>query len=574
MSSSPPTTLGKYQIIREIARSNDIVYEAYDPLMNRRVAVKELAMPTGANDAQREDRLKRFLREARAAGSLQHPNIMTVFEVGEDAGRHYIAMEYLDGHTLRNEVDTKGFLPPDEAVNVAKNVLAGLDYAHTKGVIHRDIKPDNIQLLTDGSIKITDFGIARLTFEPNLTMDGQVFGTPSYMSPEQIVGREIDARSDLFSVGVLLYEMICGQKPFAGDNVLTITHQIMNKEPDRPQQANFALWQVIEKSLDKSPQLRYPNAQAMSQALDDALRAIQPGSMVIDPNPQWGGNVYQPQPGGFQAGPPPVVYPYNPYGSPQPAFVPPPQVYGQPIPGPSMPPPQQAPYAGSMPAQNMAPIYYPPPPRRPLFKPETKFLLGRIFIVTLVMAAVLTGFIFIASTISKFFTSQPPAASKTAQDQQIEGLKNDFETNQDPQTAAKLAQTYYDRAQSKLRNNDRIAAINDLETARSTDPEFLPLYPALANAYENSIQSAADPDKVHLLENAADTWADAADRERDPVQAEDYKRRAAEDYLILGQQYSKDDRPKARDFFRKGRRAAPKGSQVAADLDEAYNKLN
>src|SRR5437016_2658310 len=123
MSGSPPTTLGKYQIIREIARSNDIVYEAYDPLMNRRVALKELAMPSGANQAQKEDRLKRFLREARAAGSLAHPNIMTVFEVGEDAGRHFIAMEYLDGHTLRNEIDTRGFLPPDEAIELATKVL-------------------------------------------------------------------------------------------------------------------------------------------------------------------------------------------------------------------------------------------------------------------------------------------------------------------------------------------------------------------------------------------------------------------------------------------------------------------
>jgi len=129
-------------------------------------------------------------------------------------------------------------------------------------------KPDNVQLLADGRIKITDFGIARLTFEPNLTQDGQVFGTPSYMSPEQIVGRDIDARSDIFSVGVMLYEMLSGLKPFPGDSVVSITYAIMNKEPERPAQATFPVWRVIEKALDKSPALRYSNAKEMHDALD------------------------------------------------------------------------------------------------------------------------------------------------------------------------------------------------------------------------------------------------------------------------------------------------------------------
>ncbi|MCL6624745.1 MAG: serine/threonine protein kinase, partial [Fimbriimonadales bacterium] len=191
-------TLGKYQIIREIARSNDIVYEAYDPVMNRRVALKELYFPPGVTDKQRADRLARFMREAKAAGSLAHPNIVTIYEVGEDRGRYYIAMEYLEGQTLRQRLDVEGKLPQEEAARILIEVLKGLDYAHQHGVIHRDIKPENIQLLPDGRVKITDFGIARLTFEPSLTVDGQIFGTPSYMSPEQVYGREIDARSDIF----------------------------------------------------------------------------------------------------------------------------------------------------------------------------------------------------------------------------------------------------------------------------------------------------------------------------------------------------------------------------------------
>ncbi|MEZ5164029.1 MAG: serine/threonine-protein kinase [Fimbriimonadaceae bacterium] len=177
MSQSPPDTLGKYQIIREIARSNDIVYEAYDAQMNRRVAVKELAMPSGSTDQQKADRIKRFMREAKAAGSLVHPNIVTVYEVSKQEERHYLAMEFLDGDTLRKLIEKDGALTAEKAINVAVEVLKGLAFAHENGVVHRDVKPENIQILENGSIKLTDFGIARLTFEPNITMDGQVFGT-------------------------------------------------------------------------------------------------------------------------------------------------------------------------------------------------------------------------------------------------------------------------------------------------------------------------------------------------------------------------------------------------------------
>lgn len=289
-SATPPTTLGKYQIIREIARSNDIVYEAYDPLMDRRVAVKELNVPAGSTPTQIQDRIDRFEREARAAGRLSHPNIMTVYDVDVDNGRHFMAMEYLDGHTLRNELDTKGSLDIERAVEIARAVLSGLSQAHEQGVIHRDIKPDNIQILSGGQIKITDFGIARLTFQPNLTMDGQVFGTPSYMSPEQVKGGDIDVRSDLFSVGVLLYEMVAGTKPFPGDSVIAITYAIMNTEPVQPRQASFGLWRVILKALDKSPMLRYSSALEMSQALahiDDDSTGYSPYSTGSYPAPQF-----------------------------------------------------------------------------------------------------------------------------------------------------------------------------------------------------------------------------------------------------------------------------------------------
>ena len=303
--SAQPTTLGQYQIIREIARSNDIVYEAYDSLMNRRVAIKELSMPGGSTPQQREDRISRFKREAQAAGTLNHPNIMTVFSFAEDAGRTFMAMEYLDGGTLRAEIDTHGSLPTDRAVEIASAVLDGLEHAHSKGVVHRDIKPDNIQLLSNGTVKITDFGIARLTFQPNLTMDGQVFGTPSYMSPEQVVGKDIDARSDIFSVGVLLYEMLAGQKPFAGDSVVSITYAIMNREPTQPAGVGWAMWEVLRKALDKTPSMRYSGAAEMKRAM---VAAAMP---ISDPGPSISQYSYAPTP----ATPPPapLQYPFDPY---------------------------------------------------------------------------------------------------------------------------------------------------------------------------------------------------------------------------------------------------------------------
>jgi serine/threonine-protein kinase len=374
--------------------------------MNRRVAVKELAVPGGSTTQQKDERLKRFLREAKAAGSLAHPNIVTIYEVGQEGERHYLVMEYLDGQTLRNELDKQGFLPTDRAIEIAEAILRGLEYAHQNGVIHRDIKPENIQILSDGRVKLTDFGIARLTFEPNLTMDGQVFGTPSYMSPEQVVGKDIDVRSDLFSVGVVLYEMVAGQKPFQGDSVVSITYAIMNKNPDQPQQANYALWQLISKALDKSPALRYSGAPDMLKALENArhqptatnLGTTSMGAPpIISPagNPFLGGtglpNFPGMQPPPQQIPQVPINYPYNPYqGAPPAAPVPVPPMGGisqQPY-NPLAPPTSvpQVPLS-NVPMQ----VYYPPPPRRPLLKPDQRALIGRIILVVLFMGTLLGG---------------------------------------------------------------------------------------------------------------------------------------------------------------------------------------
>ena len=261
-------TLGRYRIIREIARSNDVVYEATDTSINRRVALKELLVPPNLTGVQKRERVERFYREARAAGSLSHPNIVTIYEAGEDHGRHFIAMEYLEGQALRDVLEIEGKVPLERAIEITKQICDALAYAHANGVIHRDIKPDNIQMVSPDRIKITDFGIARIMEEPSLTAEGQVFGTPSYMSPEQVAGKPLDQRTDLFSLGIVLYEMLTGRKPFIGDTVVTITYNIMNQDAVIPPTVPPYVERVLRRSLAKDPNLRYQSAAEMAADLD------------------------------------------------------------------------------------------------------------------------------------------------------------------------------------------------------------------------------------------------------------------------------------------------------------------
>jgi serine/threonine protein kinase len=265
-----PEKLGRYEIVREVGHgAMGVVYEALDPTIGRKVALKAIrfdAIGTTADEAAR-----RFKNEARAAGGLSHPNIVTVYDAGEDGGNLYLAMEFIDGTTLESVLKAERRLSPARTLEIIRQVCAGLDSAHKKGIVHRDVKPGNVMISGDGVVKITDFGIARAG--EVMTMTGQVVGTPNYMSPEQVVGNQLDGRSDLFSVGVMLYEMITGERPFEGQSITTIMYKIVHETPVPPVKLDSSIHPslsfVIEKALQKSPDTRFQNGAELTQALEN-----------------------------------------------------------------------------------------------------------------------------------------------------------------------------------------------------------------------------------------------------------------------------------------------------------------
>jgi serine/threonine protein kinase len=279
MSLQTPTHLGRYEILDEIGRgAMGVVYLAKDPLIGRLVALKTFRASSALSGRDLELFRARFIREAQSAGILSHPNIVTIHDVVEESeeGVTFIAMEYVRGTNLKEVLRSEGRLGLEEAAHVVGEVSEGLEYAHSRGVVHRDVKPANILLTEDRRVKLTDFGIARLGTS-NLTHDGQLLGTPNYMAPEQIRGEAADHRADVFSLGVVLYEMLTGEKPFQGDNVTVVTHRIAYEEfippehhggPELPEPVE----RVLDRALAKDPDLRYPSVADMAQALGEAVR--------------------------------------------------------------------------------------------------------------------------------------------------------------------------------------------------------------------------------------------------------------------------------------------------------------
>jgi serine/threonine-protein kinase len=276
--------IGRYKILDELGRgAMGVVYRAEDPSLDRVVALKTISL---ADAEGRKEYEKRFLLEAKAAGKLTHPNIVTIFDYGEEEDLAYMAMELLEGSDLRSRMRREQ-IPAMEAVEIALQVADGLGFAHEHGVVHRDVKPGNIMLLERGAVKIMDFGIARMRFADHKTSTGMVLGTPRYMSPEQISGQPVDQRSDIFSLGTVLYEMLTQTSLFAGQDVNQIAFNVTTNEPAPPSHKNPELPQILDfivaRALKKEPSVRYQDAYEMAADLRDALAEMRGRAPARDP---------------------------------------------------------------------------------------------------------------------------------------------------------------------------------------------------------------------------------------------------------------------------------------------------
>src|SRR4051794_9548760 len=272
---------GRYELHRRLARGGMAdVFLARDQLLDRPVAVKVL-FPEFATDP---NFVERFRREAQSAANLNHPNIVSVYDWGQEQGTYFIVMEYIDGRSLADILRTEGPLHPQRAAEVASDIASALGFAHRNGVVHRDVKPGNVLISPSGQVKVADFGIARALGadpESNLTQAGSVMGTATYFAPEQAQGLPLDPRSDLYSLGVVLYEMVTGRPPFSGESPVAIAYKHVQEQPPPPRHLNTnvppALEAIILKLLSKNPQARYPSAEDLRAD----LRRFQEGQPVF-----------------------------------------------------------------------------------------------------------------------------------------------------------------------------------------------------------------------------------------------------------------------------------------------------
>jgi tRNA A-37 threonylcarbamoyl transferase component Bud32 len=280
-----PERLGKYEIQGALGKgAMGVVYKAFDPHIERTVAIKTVRKDLVDPDLAAQF-MGRFKNEARAAGRLHHPNIVGVYEYGEDDKVAFIAMEYVDGTGLREYLNRKARFEFGQVVAITSQLLQALEFAHVRGVVHRDIKPANLILTSGGALKVADFGIARID-TTTLTMTGMVMGTPSYMSPEQCQGKDSDHRSDLFSAGVVLYELLTGERPFRGSPEM-IAYNICNETPRPPSQVSSltlppAIDDIIATALAKSPDARFQNAHAFNHALQLAAGGVSGASAALE----------------------------------------------------------------------------------------------------------------------------------------------------------------------------------------------------------------------------------------------------------------------------------------------------
>jgi predicted Ser/Thr protein kinase/tetratricopeptide (TPR) repeat protein len=269
----PAEKIGKYKVLGTLGRGGmGIVYKGLDPDIEREVAIKTIRFDAIAEGAEKQDMLARVVREAKAAGRLNHPNIITIYDVLYEGDLTFIVMQYIDGQSLQALVDTGKRFSPAEVIDLLRPVADALDYAHQNGIVHRDIKPANILIDKKGRPYLADFGVARMEAS-TMTGPGKTIGTLSYMSPEQVMGGNVDHRADIFALGVILYELLTGKKPFAGDNLSTIVYKIVNEEPPRVTEINRDLPRgyedVVRKVLAKKPEERYQSGRELVADLED-----------------------------------------------------------------------------------------------------------------------------------------------------------------------------------------------------------------------------------------------------------------------------------------------------------------
>jgi serine/threonine protein kinase len=263
---------GRYEVLDKLGGGTmGVVYRGRDPAINRIVAIKSISLAGQPPEAQAEYR-ERFMREAEAAGRLSHRGIVTVFDVGEEPETHtpYMVMEYVKGKSLEHV----GKLTSREAVALVREIAEALECAHTQGIVHRDLKPSNILLTEDGHAKIADFGVAKLNLS-ELTVSGQILGTPAFMSPEQLNGEPVDGRSDIFSLGVILYTLLTGHRPFQGNSVITVSFKVVHHQPVPPEAFNLTLPpglnEIVHRAMAKDPADRYQSAKEMALELQSIL---------------------------------------------------------------------------------------------------------------------------------------------------------------------------------------------------------------------------------------------------------------------------------------------------------------
>ena len=276
-------TISHYEILSELGRGGmGVVYKARDLDLERTVAIKFLPQHLSGDEEAR----RRFLHEARAASAHDHANIGVIHEVGRtDDGQTFIVMAYYEGETLRERID-RGGLTVDETLEIVSQVASGLARAHENGIVHRDIKPSNIIITRDREVKIIDFGLAKLTDRTKLTREGSTLGTAAYMNPEQATGTELDARSDIFSLGTILYEMLSGERPFRGEHEAALLYSIVHEEP-KPlpggvTEASPGLQEMVDRALAKDVEKRFQSAGDLGQALE-AVRGGEKPSLTSRP---------------------------------------------------------------------------------------------------------------------------------------------------------------------------------------------------------------------------------------------------------------------------------------------------